>query len=73
MSQQPPDEALILSYVPQIDEITCQSAAIAKMIGYDDVAGVRADLEEMGEPGSPAVMGKYLRERVQQYRYLPQA
>jgi hypothetical protein len=73
MSQQPPDEALILDYVPQIDTITCQSAVIAKMIGYDDVAEVRAGLEEMGNPGSPAVMGAYLRERVQQYRYLPTA
>jgi hypothetical protein len=59
----------VLDYVSQPNNYTCQSACIAKVLGNTDVAGIRADLETMGTPGDPAVMGEYLKSRVQSYEY----
>ena len=59
----------ILDYVPQPNDYTCQSACIAKVLGTTDVDGIRADLAAIGTPGDPAVMGKYLKSRVQSYEY----
>jgi hypothetical protein len=57
----------ILDYVLQPDAYTCQSAAICRVIGDRSVAQVRSELEALGEPGNPAVMGDYLRPRVAEY------
>jgi len=63
----------ILEYVEQPDSSTCQSAAIAKVIGTTDVAKVRADLLKLGAAGDPAVMGSYLKTRVKSYRFMADA
>lgn len=66
----------MLDYVAQPDRQTCQSACVAQVLGlgsYQDVLKVRRDLEAMGVPGDPFVMGAYLKERVQEYIYLPDA
>lgn len=60
---------MIEDYVPQPDAYTCQSACIAKMIGTQDVAGIRRGLLEIGTPGDPAVMAQYLKPRVKEYHY----
>jgi hypothetical protein len=59
----------ILEYVSQPNNYTCQSAAIARVLGTDDVMSIRDDLETIGEPGDPAVMGIYLKSRVTEYKY----
>lgn len=59
----------ILDNVLQPDSVTCQSAAICRVIGDRNVARVRSELLVMGEAGSPFVMGEYLRPRVKEYRY----
>jgi len=63
----------ILDYVAQPDEVTCQSACIAKAIGTTDVMKVRRELLascQAGEmAGSPSVMGRYLRSRVKSYQF----
>jgi len=59
----------ILGYVSQPDSRTCQSACIAKFIGSEDVYSIRADLENMGVPGDPYIMGEYLRPRVNEYKF----
>ena len=56
--------------IPQPDAYTCQSACIAKVLGTQDVYSIRRDLEQLGVPGDPAVMGNYLRNRVSEYRFL---
>jgi hypothetical protein len=63
----------VLDYVEQPDARTCQSAAIARVIGSTDVYAVRSALEKIGTPGDPAVMGVYLRDRVREYKYLGNA
>jgi hypothetical protein len=60
----------VLDYVAQPNAFTCQSACLAKVLGTNDVDGVRADLEVIGTPGSPEVMGEYVRSRVQSYQFL---
>lgn len=60
----------ILDYVAQPNAYTCQSSCIAKVLGTTDVARIRAALEAIGEPGSPDVMGQYLKSRVQSYKFL---
>jgi len=60
----------ILDYVAQPDPYTCQSACIAKVLGTTDVKEVRAELEAIGTPGDPAVMGQYLKSRVKSYKFL---
>ncbi|MBW4442542.1 MAG: hypothetical protein KME10_15180 [Plectolyngbya sp. WJT66-NPBG17] len=60
----------VLEFVAQPDVNTCQSACIAKVLGTDDVYGIRADLEAIGVAGDPAVMGEYLRPRVKSYKFL---
>ncbi len=42
----------ILDYVAQPNAFTCQSACIAKVLGTTDVAGIRAALKAIGDPGS---------------------
>ena len=59
----------ILDYVAQPDGSTCQSAAIAKVLGTTDVAKVRSDLLSLGEPGDPGVMGRYLTGKVKSYLF----
>jgi hypothetical protein len=60
----------ILDYVAQPNAYTCQSSCIAKVLGTTDVEGIRAALEAIGDPGSPDVMGQYLKSRVQFYKFL---
>ncbi|GAB4366016.1 MAG: hypothetical protein Kow00121_03030 [Elainellaceae cyanobacterium] len=60
----------ILDYVAQPNAYTCQSSCIAKVLGTTDVSGIRAALEAIGEPGSPNVMGQYLKSRVKSYKFL---
>lgn len=60
----------VLDYVAQPNAYTCQSACIAKVLGTTDVEGIRAALEAIGTPGSPATMGEYLKSRVQFYKFL---
>lgn len=60
----------VLDYVAQPNAYTCQSACIAKVLGTTDVEGIRAALEAIGTPGSPATMGEYLKPRVQSYKFL---
>lgn len=59
----------VLDDVQQPDALTCQSAAICRVIGSTKVGAVRSALSQMGEPGDPAVMGKYMRPRVREYKY----
>lgn len=68
----------IRDYVEQPDENTCQAAAIARVIGSTNVMEVRQALVDIsGRRGSmsgdPAVMGDYLRSRVQEYQFIPDA
>lgn len=44
----------------QPNAYTCQSTAIANAAGIDDIMGIRAKLESIGEPGDPATMGVLL-------------
>jgi hypothetical protein len=66
-------ESKILDYVPQYDALTCQSAAIARVIGCSNVKKIRNELLRMGVPGDPAVMGEYLNSYVKEYKYHGQA
>lgn len=59
----------IMDYLPQPDELTCQSAAIGQSIGEKDVYKIREDLLSMGTPGDPQVMGRYLKSRCAFYRF----
>lgn len=61
---------IIDEVVQQPDAFTCQSACIAKVLGTQDVYAVRSDLEALGIPGDPRVMGLYLRDRVGQYEFI---
>jgi hypothetical protein len=68
----------ILDFVEQPDENTCQSAAIARVIGTNDVMTVRRGLLDISGrrgtmSGDPAVMGDYLRSRVQEYQFFADA
>lgn len=60
----------VLNYVSQPDSRTCQSACIAKVLGTADVEGIRAELEAIGVPGDPSVMGQYLKPHVQSYKFV---
>jgi hypothetical protein len=60
----------ILEYVEQPDGYTCQSAAIAKVIGSTDVGKIRGELLQRGVPGDPAVMGAYLKGKVKSYQFI---
>lgn len=66
-------DSKVLDIVYQPDALTCQAAAICRVIGSYKVAAVRAALEDLGVPGDPAVMGQYLKPRVKEYRYLSNA
>jgi hypothetical protein len=46
----------------QPDAVTCQSACIAQAIGTTDIMGIRRQLQGMGDPGDPYIMGKILRD-----------
>jgi hypothetical protein len=46
----------------QPNAYTCQSACIAMAIGRTDIMTIRAELEAIGEPGDPGVMGVLLRK-----------
>jgi hypothetical protein len=59
----------VLGYVMQPDSQTCQSAAIARVLGTTDVMKVRAALTSMGAAGDPVVMGAYLKPLIKEYRY----
>lgn len=50
-------EALNLS---QPDGSTCQAACIGMAVGDRDIAGIRAQLVNIGKPGSPHVMGRLI-------------
>jgi len=71
----------ITDFLEQPDAYTCQSAAIAKVLGYktaENVMAVRSDLLAMAgqrgtQAGDTGVMGDYLRERVKGYRFSSQA
>jgi hypothetical protein len=59
----------VLGYVMQPDPQTCQSAAIARVLGTTDVMKVRNSLTSMGAAGDPAVMGAYLKPLIKEYKY----
>ena len=64
----------IADYTRQPDSVTCQSAAIAKVLGQTDPASVqrvRRDLLQLGVAGDPLVMGRYLEPRVKEYQWAP--
>lgn len=68
----------ILDFVEQPDASTCQAAAIARVVGSTAVMDVRRGLLDIsGRRGSmagdPAVMGEYMRSRVQEYEFFPDA
>jgi hypothetical protein len=46
----------------QPNAYTCQSTCIAMATGRTDVMAIRAELESIGEPGDPGVMGVLLRK-----------
>lgn len=58
-------------YTRQPNAWTCQSACVAQMLGLgeDEVNKVRFDLEQLGQPGDPYIMGKYLKDRVPYYNF----
>jgi hypothetical protein len=57
-------------YVPQPNNLLCQSACIAMVLRTTDVDGIRADLVSQGQAGDPGVMGNYLEPRVKSYKFL---
>lgn len=67
----------IVDYAWQPDAVTCQSAAIAKVLGKssaEDIQEVRRALLEIARPsgamaGSTWVMGEYLAPRVKEYKF----
>jgi hypothetical protein len=67
----------ILDHVEQPDAVTCQSAAIAKVLGMgsnQNIHAIRSDLLAIArrrgtKAGDPAVMAEYLAPRVEEYRY----
>jgi len=71
-----PGLGLIADYTRQPDEVTCQSACCAQMIGLKDEADVRmvrTQLQnyarELGSmAGDPRVMAKFLEPRVDKYK-----
>lgn len=68
----------IADHTEQPNKYTCQSAAIAKVLGktsHHDVMDIRQSLLSKAQPrgtmsGDPYVMGHYLESRVEEYRYL---
>lgn len=57
-----------LDHVEQPDARTCQAAAIARLVGTQDVLPVRQELDRLAiqrgsEAGDPYVMGDYLRAK----------
>lgn len=72
MTQEP--QSKVIDDVKQPDENTCQSAAIARVLGTQDVWGVRAELTRGGAvAGDPWNMGRYMAAHVRDYRFLPNA
>lgn len=64
----------ILDHVEQPDVYTCQSAAIARVIGSTDVMDIRHSLTQGGrEAGDPWNMGRYLEKYCQYYKFSPTA
>jgi hypothetical protein len=66
----------ILDFVEQPDVSTCQSAAIARVVGTTDVMSIRKALLGISSrrgsmSGDPAVMGDYLKENVREYQFIP--
>lgn len=64
----------IIDDVQQPDARTCQSAAIARLLGTQDSFGVRVELDRIAErrksaAGDPWVMGEFLAPRVKEYRF----
>jgi hypothetical protein len=51
----------MLGVMPQPDEVTCQSACIGILTGINDFYQIREQLEAIGVPGAPDVMGVLLR------------
>jgi GH24 family phage-related lysozyme (muramidase) len=58
--------AVRLSNLEQPDEVTCQSAVIAMLLGEDatEIPKIRRALQEIGVPGDPQVMAKYLTSKL---------
>jgi len=64
----------ILDHVEQPDVYTCQSAAIARVVGTTDVMSIRHALTQGGrEAGDPWNMGRYLEKYCQYYKFSPTA
>lgn len=64
----------IADYTRQPDAVTCQSAAIAKILGQTSpshVQNIRQGLLQLGVAGDPLVMGRYLEPKVKQYHWEP--
>lgn len=67
----------IVDHVEQPNSLTCQAAAIAKVLGQPSlhqINAIRSNLVAMGRErgtmaGSPSVMGDYLKPRVEHYAY----
>ncbi|NJM58543.1 MAG: hypothetical protein HC857_15550 [Synechococcales cyanobacterium RU_4_20] len=60
----------VLDFVEQPDAYTCQSAAIARVLGTTDVMSIRHLLTEGGrDAGDPWNMGQYLGKYCQEYRF----
>lgn len=50
--------------ISQPDEVTCQATCIAMVCPQFTVAQIRQRLESIGDPGSPLVMGSFLKEQL---------
>jgi hypothetical protein len=62
-----------LDWIAQPDSRTCQSACVGMVLGDRNIFDIRSQLEDLGEPGDPAVMGRYLRSRVSKYEFCSHA
>jgi hypothetical protein len=54
--------AEVKGILSQPNASTCQSACVAMATGRTDIMAIRAELEAIGEPGDPGVMGVLLRK-----------
>lgn len=63
-----------MDHVEQPDALTCQSAAIARVIGTTDVMSIRAELTQGGKvAGDPWNMGRFMEKHCKEYRFLAAA
>jgi hypothetical protein len=65
----------ILDFVEQPDVNTCQSAAIARILGTTDVYQIRKELSGISykrgtAAGDPWAMAEFLEPRIQEYKFL---